>query len=84
MPSPKVGVTPYLYGNLLHMAVEVNGVEYNFEADIRTLLKITSECLDPYQVEQENEAYALIEALEDGMRYINDAVGADEGAIQYE
>lgn len=71
-------VTPYLYGDKLYLNIEVNGMEWEYEEDLGTLFKATAETIDPYDLEQEQEALTLIFALEDGVRQINDAVGADE------
>jgi hypothetical protein len=76
--GPNVAVTPYLYGDMLYISVEVDGVEYEFEEKLETLFKVTAETIDPYDLEQEQEALTLIFALEDGTRQINDALGADE------
>jgi hypothetical protein len=78
MHQPKVEVVPFLMGNLLHIAVTVDGVEFNFESHLPTIFKITAECLDPYNQEHENEGYSLIFAMEEGIRAINDRLGADE------
>jgi hypothetical protein len=84
MPQPKIEVVPYLYGSKLYVSVTVDGVEQEFESDIVQLATMTAEFIDPYDIEQENEAYAMIHAFEEAACIFNDAVGADEGAIQYE
>jgi hypothetical protein len=82
--APDVSVTPYLYGDHLYLSVEVDGVEYEFEEKLATLFKVTAETIDPYDLEQEQEALTLIFALEDGTRQINDALGADEQEFEDE
>lgn len=80
----KIEVTPYLYGNKLYVEVEVDGEQQEFQMDLAWVFKTTAELIDPYDRDDENEALSLIFTLEDGIREINNAVGADEGAIQYE
>jgi hypothetical protein len=51
---------------------------------LEALFKVTAETVDPYDLEQEQEALTLIFALEDGTRQINDALGADEQEFEDE
>ena len=75
-------VIPYLYGNKLYLSIEVNGQEWEYEEDLDKLFTATAGCIDPYDLEQEQEALTLLFALEDGVRQINDALGADEQEFQ--
>lgn len=76
MPSPKVAVIPYIVGETLHVAVEVDGVEvFEGEQPLALLFKHLSECIDPNRADHEAEAYATIFCLEDGVRTINNILG---------
>jgi hypothetical protein len=71
-------VIPYIYGRKLYTSVIVAGQEYEYEVDLGLLFKATAGCIDPYDLEQENEALTLIFTLEDGIREINKVLGDDE------
>lgn len=71
-------VIPYIYGNKLYTSVVIDGEEYEYETSLPFLLSATAACIDPYDLEQENEALTLIFTLEDGIREINNVLGDDE------
>lgn len=79
MKIPKIGVTPYLCGDTLMMSVEIDGKEaWEGEIPLSLLFKHFAEVIDPNDEGHENEAYSLIHCLEEGVRTVNDVLGADE------
>lgn len=77
-------VTPYIYGSKLYTSVIVEGQEYEYEISLPYLFMVTASLIDPYDLEQEQEALDLVFALEDGIREINGALGADEEEFESE
>jgi hypothetical protein len=77
-------VIPYICGKKLYTSVVIDGEEYEYEMDLAFLFKATAGCIDPYDLEQENEALTLIFTLEDGIREINKVLGDDEEEFENE
>lgn len=76
MKTPKIAVVPYLCGDKLMVSVEINGKEvYEAQQDLSFLFKHFSEVINPNDQSHEDEAYALIAALEEGIQNINDVLG---------